>query len=540
MKKKRLPNIALIAIISYATVIVFLQNFLLSESFSGLQFYTIDDSAFHETLKYYTELKGKDMLSMNGFGYGWIFWVTMCIITLPARVIFDSFGVAWPLIIAPRMFALFFAVMCSVIAYKIIGKYTKNEWIKLAAVISLPMFPAGAHFAGRFSTVSVGAFFSMLSIWLIIKNDILTRKDIRLALLSFAVAIGIKMSAVVVAPMLVLFILNRYNWKFNKENFNVWIPECLIAVVEVVLFISPAILFYPFMQTQARASIDILWSYMQKNQSVSGASNPFEIISYTNYDWVGYLFCILLVIMFIIGFWGVWKNKKQDLFLKDYMSIPLGLAIGILYLCFTIHSGVEYQYMYGTAISFAIPMGLVILEHIPKVHNSVRKYGVAMVCTICCIGQIFYIRNNDILLSYLIPVESVKDQIETIEPIHDAISDLGLDTVVMLADYQAPYMAYNPLESENLLYRTCVWNDLYAHTDEQINVILYSKLALGSKSEEEFKNTIATYDSAAAEAAIEDRNTRKLLVNEGIFNQKKWVKIYEDEFSYIFVREDVV
>lgn len=550
MKEKSLPKIALIAIISYSTMIVFLQNFLLSNSFSALQFYCFDDAAFHESLKAFSQLYGKDMFSLNvymqsggflSYGYGWIFWAVMCIITLPARVIFDSFGVSWSLIIAPRMFSLFFAVMCSVMAYKIIGKYTKNEWIKLAVVICLPMFPAGAHFAGRFSTVSVGAFFSMFAIWLVIRNDTLTRKDLRLALLSFAVAIGIKVSAVVAAPMLALLILNRYGWKFNSENLKLWISECLIVVVETLFFISPAILFYPFMQTQARASIDILWSYMQKNQSISEINNPFELISHTNYNWISWLFCILLVVMFLIGFLGVFKDKRQDLFLKDYMAISIGLVIGVLYICLTINSGVDYQYMYCTAISFAIPMGLVILQHIPKVHDSLLKYGIAMVCTICCISQLFYIRNNDILLSYLIPVKSVKDQIETIEPIHDAISDLGLDTVVMLADYQAPYMVYNSLESKNFLYRICVWNnDLYAYTDEQINVILYSKLAPGSKSDEEFQNMISTYDPVLAEAAIQDRNARKLLVDQGIFNQKKWVKIYEDEFSYIFVREDVV
>ena len=96
-----------------------------------------------------------------------------------------------------EMYALFFAVSCSIVAYKIIGKYTQNKWIRLAVVISLPMFPAGARFAGRFSTVSVGSFFAMLAIWLIIRRDTLERKDLRCALLCFAIAMGIKLSAVV-------------------------------------------------------------------------------------------------------------------------------------------------------------------------------------------------------------------------------------------------------------------------------------------------------------------------------------------------------
>lgn len=542
MKNKSVPKIALIAIISYIAMIVFFQNFLLSDSFSALNFYAYDDSAFQETLWSYMQLDGKNLLSMNSYGYGWIFWFVMCILAMPARLIFDVFGIAWPLIVLPRMFALFFAVMCSVLMYKIIGKYTKNEWIKFAAVICLPMFPAGAFFAGRFSTVSVGAFFCMLSIWLVIRKDALARKDLRLALFSFAVAFGIKMSAVVAAPMLILLILNRYEWKWNLENFKIWISEALLASLAAVFFISPAILLYPFAPIQAENSIYSLKYYLNSTQTVSKIESMFELISYTNYDWISGLFCLLLIILVGIGLWGIYRKRQKDVFLKDYIAIPVGFLIGFLYLCLTIHSGITYRYMYATAISFAIPMGLITLQYIPRISAKVVKNFIIGVCIICCLSQLAYVKRGDYrtLLDYVSTIQAAKSQIATIEPIQNAISNLNLDSLVVLADYQAPYMAVNPFESENLAYRTCVWDDLHLHTDEKINVILYSKLALGSKSEEEFQNTIAAYDSTAREAAVQDHEARKMLVEKGSFNQKQWTKIYEDEFSCIFVRNDVI
>ena len=407
-------------------------------------------------------------------------------------------------------------------------------------VISLPMFPAGARFAGRFSTVSVGSFFAMLAFWLIIRRDTLERKDLRCALLCFAIAMGIKLSAVVAAPILVLLILNRYDWKITKENLKIWLSESLLAVVAMVFFISPAILFYPFATEQAKASINVILNYMKANQSYSSINSLFDVISFTNYDIIGVLFCILLVALVGVGIYGVFVKKSKDLYLKDYIVIPVGFAAGLLYLCITVNTALDYRYMYANAILFVAPMGLIVLQHIVPRKETIKNAFIMGICIICTIGQLLYIRNQDILLNYTILAQKSEQQIETIRPIKEAIEKTGLQSVAMLSDYRSPYMVYNSFENDNVIYSYCIWDNLHEWQLEDTNIIMLSKLAQGSQPEQAFDEAVASFDEQKKENAYADRDARKQLIEQGVFNQKNWIKIYEDEFSYVFVREDAV
>lgn len=534
----KFPRYLLAIIIAYISILVAMQSLTLSNTFSTLNFYCIDDSAFQASLAGYAQKHGWDLLCMNDYGYGWLFWFPMLIITLPAMMLKEATGICWLLIYLPRLYALFFSVLCSVLCYCIVGRYTKNEWIRMAIVIAMPLYPAGGYYAGRFSTVSVVAFFSMLAMWLVIRKDALTRKDLRWALLAFAAAMGIKASAVVAAPALALIILNRYDWKVTLKNCKLWLEEIVIALVALIGFASPAILLFPLAPNQAYSSLKLLGSYLLGNQTLQGTFDPMALISYSTFQWTAAVFILLLSGLAVWGCYSIYRQKKAEMIWRDYVALPAGYGIGVLYLCLTVHSGLAYQFMYATAISFLLPFGLLLLEKF-----SARRGGnffIICACVVCCIAQLFYIQQHadSGLLAYSHDIASQIEKIESTKDVRSAILEADLDEVAFLADYQSPYMAYNPYEDHNLAFSCTMWDDLSNWKDFDCNVLLLSKSARGFLDESSFQQQISNLDLVAADTARRDREERTRLVDTGEFNDHLWNLAYEDKFSRLYIRAD--
>lgn len=537
-RANKFPRYILIFIITYVSLIIAVQSFSLTDTFSALNIYCIDDAAFQTSLAAYTKLQGLDLLCMNDYGYGWLFWFPMLIITLPARILKDATGICWPLIYLPRLYALTFSVLCSVLCYRISGRYTKNEWIKLAIVILMPLYPTGGFFAGRFSTVSVVAFFSMLSLWLIIRKDTLNRQDLRWALIAFAASVGIKASAVVAAPTLALLILNRYNWKITLENCKLWVGEIFISLGALAGFASPAILLFPIAPDQAKSSLWLFHYYFEKNQALQGSFDPIAQISYSMFRWVAVILIVLLVGLAVYGGYSIWWQRKTENVWKDYVALPMGYGMGILYLSLTVHTDVVYQFMYSTAISFVLPFGLLLLGKF-----SAHKAGnifIACFCTLCCVFQLSYIQGDTKIniLSYSRDVANNADKIKAALVIQNVVHEVCHDEIIFLADWQSPYMACNQFDDQNVTASYVNWSYVQDFEIPGINVILLSKSAQGFLAEEAFQQQIAGLDPITAESVRQDREERTRLVQTGEFNDQLWNLAYEDEFSYLFIRAD--
>lgn len=540
---KFIPKYFLIGILGYITLLIFIENFVFSSGFDVLSFRCIDDVAFQSSLNKYFGLHGKDLLFMNDYGYGWLYWFPMVILTLPAKLLFETTGIAWPLLVLPRMQSLFFAVCCCILAYKIISRYTKNEWIRIAVVLLMPLYPSGAYYAGRFGTVNQAAFFSMLSLWLVIRNDELTRSDLRWALLAFAAAMGTKASAVVAAPLLALLILNRYRWKFTRANFRVWIPEIVLAIAAMVFFMSPAVILAPFAWEQAKGSARAIGSYLLANQNAGGMENPLNILSYVTFRWTAVLFALLLVGLAGIGAYMI-KRGEEELVWRDYLVIPAGFFVGILYLVLTIKTGLTYAFSYGTAISFVLPMGLLCLERLVPRKHKLRTLLVPIAAIFLVVIQLGFMdkqvkhQRHDNIFRYFQAAEESKAEVEKIASMRRAIEAEEMESVTLFMDYQSPIMLYNSYDYDNITYSQTIWNDLGTATTPDTNLLILSKKSAGFQSEEKFQTGISNYDEAQKAAANTDRESRVSLVDQGVFMGEAWDMIYEDEYSYIFVKND--
>lgn len=543
MRKKSLsvPFILLIIVLTIFSVFIFFENFFFSSTFKLLSFRCIDDIAFQSSLNAYYKYNGvSQLLYMNDYGYGWIYWFPIFVLTYPAHILFELTGIAWPLIAIPRMSSLFFGVMCSFICYKAISIYTKNEWIRLAVVLLMPLFPAGGYFAGRFGTVNQVAFFSMLSVYCVIRKDVLSRLDLRKALFSFAVAMGTKASAIVVAPLLVLLILSRYRWKFNLSNVKTWLIESMLAVIVMVACMSPAIILAPFVPVLARQSLSVLWNYLKGNQALTGELwgfvNALNIVMYRP------MVIIFSCLLALLGVWGTIKiiTGNNQIVYQDYVCLSIGLFIGLFYLSLTVNTGTTYIFNYSTAITFILPFGLLLLEMVPK------KNFIIFVSVLCCVIQIGFMLNKIKLQSAYNIAEYYWSKVNNQEEIEKSymmaaeVEQLNLDVVNLYVDSRSPSTFYHPFEHENVgdfLYIFDNFDDGIGRNYD-INLILLSKKSPGFLEDESFEKVINSYTEEAKNTARKDRECRQMLVNQHEFCDVNWELLYEDEYNYLFAKQN--
>lgn len=539
MQKSRIPRYLLAIVTGYFLIIVFIENFVISSSFSILSLRTIDDVAFQASLYKYFGMHGTDLLFMNDYGYGWIYWFPIYVITYPANLVFRAFGISWPLIVLPRMQSLAFTAASIVICYKIISKYTKNEWIRAAVVFLMPLFPAGGYLAGRFGTVSQTAFFSMLSMYFVVKSDVLERKSLRYALCAFATAMAVKVSAVCMAPLLCMLILSRYRWKFTKDNIKIWTQEIALAVFVMIFLMSPAIVLWPWNSGNARASLYALMGYWKANQTSEGnfAENFIGALSFTTDIWL--MWCMLAALLLLV-LAGIMGRKKGHTKYQDYIVIPFGFFAGMFYLSWSVGTGAIDIFKFATAVSFVFPFGLLVLEQFIMPDRKIQKFCIAGCSVILCLMQIGFIseqiRSGDPynILRYFQESEDHKDKIGKIQEMEMAVDRLCLDQVNLYIDYLAPLTFYCAQEHENLGNTLTIWDDMGSTDYEEANVIVLSKQSTGFLEEQEFLSEIGRLDEAGKAKYKQDRAKRNELVQKQMYLGKNWRLIYEDDESYIF------
>lgn len=533
--KIKIPKMVLFFIISYITVIVFLENFVHSSDFSILSLRCIDDVAFQASLNKYFNVSGSDLLLMNDYGYGWFFWFPMYLLTYPAHLLQSATGVGWLLIVLPRMHSLFFAVMCSILAYKIVSVYTDNGWIKMVVVMLMPMFPVDGYMAGRFSPNNQTACFAMLSLYLLIKNNNIDRKKLRSVLCIFALAMATKASAVCIAPMLTLLILSKYNWRFSKSNLIVWIQESVLAIFLMLFFMSPAVML-PFVNfNNAKQSANILLTYILERQTNADiVENVFYTIGFSMGKNVGVFLIAMLMFSAII----IYRNREEKR--KDYLWISLGYLVGLIYLSATVSVGSIYVFNYLFPICFAFPFGFLGLQYIKIKNEQVKKIVIICVSIFFTGLQLYNIaekincESEYNLLAYYQNSRKSEEKKKCIYAMEKTLDELNMEQINLCIDYLGPISFYSVQEHSNVGICLSYWNNMGELYNDNTNIIVLSKDSIGFYSDSEFENEINSLDIREKDKYLKDRNARNMLVQTDSYAGKEWEKIYEDDYTYMY------
>lgn len=529
-KNKEKIHIVFYLILFFIILTVFCENFIAGTSFDLLGLRTIDDQALQASLRKYHEQPLSQITFMNDYGYGWFFWFPMYIITLPLYFVYRFAGIAWPLIVIPRMQSLFFSVLCLFLMYKIVSLYTKNKLIIVTAIFLMPIFPTGAYFAGRFGTNPQTAFFSMLSVWYVLKNSKIDTIDLRKVLGSFALAMGTKTSAIIIAPILILLVLERYGWKFNKRNIVIWIRESFFAFILMVFTISPAILLAPFNIQNATNSFNVLYSY------VSQRSGSADII--LNFGgFIGESYFLMAAVLLFLGLIYLSATQKYK---RDFLWLFCGSALGILFLCRTIDYGSMYIVIYGFAISFVLPLGLIALEYINVKDIKIKSRIVSVICCLMCVQQLFFIggkviRNDS--YSILAYYDYYMNNVSAYNARHNALLDNNNGNIIVFVDWSVPAIV-SSLGHEDITYYT-IWNDLGVYNQEVNNIVLDKKCDAMTKTQEELQQILDENENSLSQSKqlrMNDFYARQSLVYNNRLFDSEWKLYYEDEGVLMYRR----
>lgn len=377
-----------IAIFSF----LFFQNFVLTDNFEILNLRSSDAFGFHVELQklhqYLCHGEFKKILKESYFyGYGFIFWIFLALATLP----FYLFGTEQEIIITTFEICLIFQMLCVIILYKISALYTKNEKVKLFICFLTSLFGVFAFFGLSFYTITPLAFFELLTFYFAARIENLpTKKDLILVALAFATAVGIKITGLLIAPLICLILLDRYKWNFNKKNL-------IDAAFFTAIFIAASLIFFhPY--GDYKNVIKTISAYSNMTTSSSGDIKNDSLLYMFNEGIVKNILPLASLIMmsglFIFRIFLDLKHQRNRRF--DFLFIIANSLFAAIFCLLVIKRSplIISNYLFGFAFLFLL--SLTALEYYKK-YKPLQKIAVATSLAIILIS--IYCR-GDILNSY--------------------------------------------------------------------------------------------------------------------------------------------
>lgn len=350
--------IALLLIFIY----LFIQNFIFSESLDIIQLRSVDDLAFNISLRKWHEalssLNFKQIINMNDYGYGWIFWALYGLITFP----FFLLGNETLLISSARNLSLFYSFGTLFFTYKILSKYTKSFFYKAFIILFILSIRSFIYWGTLcFDTSAQIIFFSMLSVYFIINDSKLSRKTILLSALSASIAVATKLTGIFVLILLFFLIFDRLKWKINANSLKKIFLYIVVFFSSFVLFANPAFFFFPFFRTEIDHFFVVMKYYMKQSSTMLENHGTQNFLFFFRKGVASYSFGIYgIIIFFLLYIKKIFHNLKEKKY--DFLYLFITILIATIYLLFRVQHGAAYVAKYSIFLVMLLPFSLLSLE----------------------------------------------------------------------------------------------------------------------------------------------------------------------------------
>lgn len=513
---------------------LFIENFILSEDFRILQFRSIDDLAFQLVLRdIHVAMSQGNFLSLlqrNDYGYGWIFWFPLGIITYPLYLINTYFSVAWPLISFPRQLSLVFGLGSLWFLHKILDRMAIPRWACASSVLIFALFPTFGSFSLRFGTVNAVMFFAVLAVYFAQKDEPSTRTGRLKVIVCVAAAGGIKLTGLLIAPLAFCLILSRLKWAGWTGLIKIGIQSVVTFLIFLIFFLNPALFVAPFDFSIWTKYVSIIKHFVGVTRDTTEVVGFFDLLLTIVF---GKGIAIFSYILLFIGI-GI-LYAKDKLIRRDLAAILFSYFFVAIYLAWSVNNAAS-AVIYMTVVSFLLVVG---------VGGWAKcRYGKIAVFIIFLILAINVFIGAGVLkqfgygnqpvnhFSFFTAEGGRAKKLEIVSNIDQCldIKDKIHWTGHVFVDYTLP----NGL-NQFTLPKACVsvaWGNLSPngkYCGTPVDYLVLDPLAIGALPEAEFQNKVGLADAKTGDAMQVDRASREQLRTSGRFDGHQFKEICADE-----------
>ena len=516
-------------------IFFFIQNFIFSSSFDILLFRSVDDYAFQSSMRSIHEnmmqLKVDKLFIANYYGYGWIFWIIHSLITFPFYLI-SILGYDFLLISMARNISLLFMAGGCFLLFKISKKYTNDKYIPYFIVLFFISYPFFAISIMSFRTIAQCSFFCILAFYLTIRNDILEKKDLKYLAITLSACIGTKLSTAIIFPLIGMLLIDRYNFKINKENIKKSLYFSIYLLFFSILFTNPSLFLSPFKHSLFNDYVTNISYYLNHIKTNYGDGGSFldNLINFSSSYFNKYVMMLFLGMLLAKVIFDIKYSKKNKF---DFLYIFVFIIVSSAYLIFHVKMGAFYIANYFFSLSFLLLLSLIVLDNLSKK----IKYTTLIVLLI--LNIVFIINNNRINyhLEFFLKKhnENTKNLLESQKEMQNLVGD-SKQKLNILADYIAPmiYSGFNKNITAITLFNNI---NIARHNllkDQYFDYILLHRDSIVMSNDNDFNEKINYASPDVKNNWIESRDIVNKLLKNNIFMDLEYQLIYDKNRLILF------
>ena len=513
-------------------IFFFIQNFIFSSSFDILLFRSVDDYAFQSSMRSIHEnmmqLKVDKLFIANDYGYGWIFWIIHSLITFPFYLI-SILGYDFLLISMARNISLLFMAGGCFLLFKISKKYTNDKYIPYFIVLFFISYPFFAISIMSFRTIAQCSFFCILAFYLTIRNDILEKKDLKYLAITLSACIGTKLSTAIIFPLIGMLLIDRYNFKINKENIKKSLDFSIYLLFFSILFSNPSLFLSPFKHSLFNDYVTNISYYLNHIKTNYGDGSSFldNLINFPSYYFNKYVMMLFLGMLLAKVIFDIKYSKKNKF---DFLYIFVFIIVSSAYLIFHVKMGAFYIANYFFSLSFLLLLSLIALD------NLSRKIKYITLIVLLILNIVFAVKNTSCLQFFLKKHnENTKNLLESQKEMQNLVGD-SKQKLNILADHRAPmiYSGFNKNITVISLFDNINIVKNYPSKDQYFDYILLHRDSIVMSNDNDFNEKINYASPNIKNNLTESRDIVNKLLKDNIFMGFKYELIYNKNRLMLF------
>jgi len=509
--KKIIPSIILIGIFLY----YFFENLLLSASWEVVSFRNIDDFAMQSSLHNFHNalISGdwKKVLTFFDYAYGNIFWLINGLLLLPLYFL----GSPQALIVAGRELSLIYVFANIYLIGLVLDRINPNlKAFKFPIQISIALMPMVAIISTKFHVNAQSIFFGTAAFYFLVKQDKITSKAVMISGLCSGIAIGLKLTAIILLPLLISTLAIKNYRAPLKYTIRLVFFYLSIACILGIFFTKPALFLFPYFSGEWGNTYDRLFFF--KNISSYESNITPKLI----YDTLSFYFDPL-TLSFFIAFYVLLSIEgfKNRSFIVPL--IFLNILFGFLLILNIEHKGAIYIATYFISLSFFIPIGISGVSTL-RFLNPRQQILLAYSIVICGLayGMSYRVAIYD---AYRVDYYSIAYSKDT---------QIKLSALADIKSLISPFASeVKVLQDINTIF------PVTAFSRGALIKFIYGDLKVNSSSETYNYILLSTKGYYAKDDDLIEENIRRILINSGTYLGKKYRLIYNSNDTLLYELE---